>query len=368
MKRRNFIFLFFSLILCVVVLFLLAWRVQKTPPDFNLAYGEQRIPIERSLEKTGETISVYFTSPGKGENDEPEIVSHLTYFLNSARKNIYGALYDLDYESVAELLVQKFKQGVDVKLVIERDHSQRVSVLKCREAGIPIVEDNNSALMHNKFFVVDGSWVWTGSTNITYNCLFLNNNNSVLIQSSRLSENYLCEFEEMFVNRQYGMKSPRNTKYMEIKCGNTTVVSNLFSPEDRVEQRVIKEIGKTKKSVRFMAFSFTSELIANELVQASRKGAIVQGVFEKRNAGNTASRDEYLKHFGIDVRWDSNPKTMHHKVMILDEEVVITGSYNFTGSAEKRNDENVIIICDAEIAREYTSEFYRIFEISIPVR
>lgn len=369
MKRKSFVILFFSFLFCafVAVLFLLALEVQDRSFSSINNSAEHKERQEPSLNWKSHLISVYFTSPGQ-KGGEVEIISELRDFLNSARKSIYGAIYDLDYEPIAELLIHKFQQGVDVKIVVERDNCQHEGILKCKSAGIPVVEDNNSALMHDKFFVVDVSSVWTGSTNMTYNCLFLNNNNSVLIQSPQLAENYLNEFQEMFFNHLYGMKSPRNTKYVLLHIDNMTTVWNLFAPEDGVERKIIEEIQNTQKSLQFMAFSFTSAAIASCLIQARDRGVIVKGVFEKRNAGNSASKDEYLRNAGMDVRWDGNPKTMHHKVMIFDGHRVLTGSYNFTESAEKRNDENVIIIDNPEIARLYIDEFHRVFEIGIPVR
>lgn len=368
MRRRFTVFLFFSFLVCAFLLvsFLLFVNIQENVFSTIIEINEQtqqKIHILKEIQG----ISVYFTTPDNSKKENPEIVIALKNYLNNAQKNIYGAIYDLDYDPIAELLIHKFRSGVDVKLVIEEDNSHKECVLKCKRAGIPIREDNNSALMHNKFFVVDGSSVWTGSTNMTYNCLFLNNNNSLLIYSPQLAENYRNEFEEMFVNQCYGMKSPRNTKYMEFVINNYVPILNMFAPEDGVERRVIREIENTQQSVRFMAFSFTSAEIADSLIKAQDRGVIIQGVFEKRNAGNIASKDELLKHAGMDVRWDGNPKTMHHKVMIFDEHIVLMGSYNFTERAEKQNDENVIIIDNPEIAQEYMNEFYRVFGKSIPV-
>ncbi len=369
MKRRFAVFLFFSFLVCAFLLafFLLFLNIQKDVLSTTTEIHEQtQQKIYTSKEIEG--ISVYFTTPEDSKNERAEIVVALKNFLNNAQKSIYGAIYDLDYNPIAELLIHKFRSGVDVKLVIEGDNSNKECVLKCKRAGIPIVEDGNSALMHNKFFVVDGSSVWTGSTNMTYNCLFLNNNNSLVIHSPQLAENYRNEFEEMLTYHCYGMKSPRNTKNMEFVINNDVLITNMFAPEDGVAQRILREIEKTHQSVRFMAFSFTSAEIAARLIKAQERGVIIQGVFEKRNAGNIASKDELLKHAGMEVRWDGNPKTMHHKVMIFDEHIVLTGSYNFTEGAEKRNDENVIIIDNSKIAREYMNEFYRVFEKSIPVR
>jgi len=369
MKSKTIAFLFFSFVICTFLLIAFLLFVDRQKSAFCKADDiKEQTQQKIHVSKQTQSISVYFTIPEYSKNKNSEIIVALKNFLNNAQKSIYGALYDLDYDPIAEILVHKFQMGVDVKLVVERDNSDKECLLKCKRAGIPIVDDDNSALMHNKFFVVDGSSVWTGSTNMTYNCLFLNNNNSLLIHSPQLAENYRNEFQEMFINHRYGMKSPRNTKYIESVVNNDVLIVNMFAPEDGVEERIVREIENTHQSVRFLAFSFTSERIADSLIKAQNRGVLIQGVFEKRNAGNIASKDEVLKRANMDIRWDGNPKTMHHKVMIFDEQVVLTGSYNFTEGAEKRNDENVIIIDNSEMAREYTNEFYRVFEKSIPVR
>jgi phosphatidylserine/phosphatidylglycerophosphate/cardiolipin synthase-like enzyme len=63
----------------------------------------------------------------------------------------------------------------------------------------------------------------------------------------------------------------------------------------------------------------------------------------------------------LNVYLDGNPGHMHHKVMIIDEEIVIFGSYNFSASAERRNDENVMIIFDPDFAAQFVAEFQRVF-------
>ena len=111
-----------------------------------------------------------------------------------------------------------------------------------------------------------------------------------------------------------------------------------------------------------MAFSFTSDDIAQALKDSANRGVIVSGVFEESQYhSNTGTEYDNLRATGLDVRLDGNERNMHHKVFIVDGEVVITGSYNFSRSAEERNDENTLIIYSPELAAQYLAEFERVF-------
>jgi phosphatidylserine/phosphatidylglycerophosphate/cardiolipin synthase-like enzyme len=89
---------------------------------------------------------------------------------------------------------------------------------------------------------------------------------------------------------------------------------------------------------------------------------LVSGVFETTQvASNLGTEFDRLKEAGLDVRLDGNRNSMHHKVIVIDGEIVITGSYNFSNNAEKRNDENVLILHSSEIAGLYLSEFERVW-------
>jgi phosphatidylserine/phosphatidylglycerophosphate/cardiolipin synthase-like enzyme len=111
-----------------------------------------------------------------------------------------------------------------------------------------------------------------------------------------------------------------------------------------------------------MAFSFTSDEIASAMIARHQAGIPVRGVFEKRNAEGVGSEFGPLRDAGLNVLPDGNCYTMHHKVIVIDERIVITGSYNFTSRAERTNDENLLIIDDPTLAAAYLAEFERVFE------
>ena len=116
-----------------------------------------------------------------------------------------------------------------------------------------------------------------------------------------------------------------------------------------------------RDSIHVMVYSFTLDEFGEALISAKEKGLDVKVVIEEENAYVRGSEYEKLKKAGVDVRLDSNKALMHHKVMIVDGEIVVTGSYNWTKSAEEENDENLVVICGEGLARRYEEEFERIW-------
>ena len=309
-----------------------------------------------SMRNSNGAIQVFFVptaTPG-GSDAEQALIA----LISGAQESVACAFYDFELESVAHALVARHQAGVTVALVSDSDYSDRPGLCLCRDAGIPVIFDKRSALMHNKFCVVDGRYVWTGSTNITRNGMFENNNNAVLITSGELATNFTGEFEEMFVQHKFGASSPRNTTWPTLTVAGTSLEC-YFAPEDGVEEKVIAKIAEARRQIAFMAFVFTSEPIAEIMGERLAAGAQVRGVVEKRSAGSRYSRHKYLNERGANIYIDGNPNTMHHKVIVVDGELVMTGSYNFSASAEEKNDENLIVIHSPKIAAMFLEEVDR---------
>jgi phosphatidylserine/phosphatidylglycerophosphate/cardiolipin synthase-like enzyme len=172
------------------------------------------------------------------------------------------------------------------------------------------------------------------------------------------------EFEEMFLDHQFGAGSPANTllPILDIE-GNQVEV--YFSPDDGTMERVLELVQDAGESVHFMAYSFTDDDLAEAIIAAHNSGLEVAGVMDKSQAlSNTGGEYQNLLENGIDVRLDGNPKSMHHKVIIIDGEIVVTGSYNFSKSARTRNDENTLILHNREIAELYIEEFERVWGLA----
>ena len=180
--------------------------------------------------------------------------------------------------------------------------------------------------------------------------LTLNNNNIVIIASRYIAENYEDEFNELWSGIY---ADGEKVKYEKINSGNL-IIENYFCPEDNCREHVIRALNEAKHNIYFMTFSFTDEDIADAILF---KNLEIRGIFETLQAGSQYSQFQRMKDFGIDVKKDKNKKNMHHKVFIIDNETVITGSYNPTGSGNYRNDENLIIIRNKDIAKGFVEEF-----------
>ncbi|HNU91963.1 MAG TPA: phospholipase D-like domain-containing protein [Spirochaetota bacterium] len=311
---------------------------------------------------------VYFANPGasasrRNDNSPDAAFKRL---IGHASRSVYGAFYDISDETIAARLLEAHRRGIDVRIVTERDNAQKAPLRSLVNAGIPVVTDNGPGLMHNKFAVVDGAFVWTGSYNLTLNGAMKNDNNAIAIYSPELAEIFTAEFMEMhrdgvFGNRrEFGAFAALTKKY-HVRIGNTDV-NAYFSPDDNVERIILKRLTKARRSVRFMAFSFTSKPLGEELVRLHKNGLDVGGVMEKTGTNSRDSQFVKFKIEGIPVRIISGIGRMHHKVMIIDESIVITGSFNYSRGANLRNDENILIIHNEEIARVYMEEFTRLYE------
>jgi phosphatidylserine/phosphatidylglycerophosphate/cardiolipin synthase-like enzyme len=312
---------------------------------------------------------VYFADPlrvNDPENWQDSIEAHLIDKIDAAQTSIHIASFEFDLTPVAEALVAAKQRGVDVRWVTDDEHGLEADeepdhgqFAMLAEAGIQVKDDGRSALMHNKFWIFDREWVWTGSTNITVNGIFKQNNNVIAIRSTRLAEIYEREFEEMW-NGQFGPRSPSTVDRQSVTVNNTPVTV-LFASEDGVLGRIIPYVEKAQRSVRFMAFSFTDYPLAKAMIDRAATGVDVAGVFEKVGSETEHAELRTLHCAGVPVRQDGNPSFLHHKLVIVDERIVITGSLNFSTNAETSNDENVIILDNPEIAALYMQEFERVW-------
>ena len=142
---------------------------------------------------------------------------------------------------------------------------------------------------------------------------------------------------------------------------NTTLASKLdvcFTPPSGCSERIIEVINNSKTSIYVQAYGFTSKTIADSLINAHLRGVKVSVILDRSNVTQGYSKFKDLKNAGVSVSLDVVPGIAHNKVMIIDEKKVITGSFNFTDAADKRNSENVIIIEDKETVKQYLNNWY----------
>lgn len=312
-------------------------------------------------------IQVLFSDPNaagaeftRGGPDEA-----LQVAIEGTRVRIDMAIYDLNLYNIRDALVDAQNRGVEVRMIVESENFTPEELNVFSAAGIPVVGDEDPDLMHNKFMVIDRYEVWTGSMNYTLSDAYGNRNNLIRLRSMELAENFTAEFEEMFSQRLFGAHSPADTPNRRVIIDGSRI-ETCFAPEDGVEARLVVLINQAEESIYLLTYSFTSDALAEALLVAHERGVEIRGVIDKAQAANAGGEFENLTTNGVDIRLDGEGGSMHHKVMIIDGEVVVTGSYNFSANAERRNDENLLVIHDAESASKYLEEFWRLWELALP--
>jgi phosphatidylserine/phosphatidylglycerophosphate/cardiolipin synthase-like enzyme len=147
---------------------------------------------------------------------------------------------------------------------------------------------------------------------------------------------------------------PASTVTQPSNSGGTTV---CFTPGTNCTERIVNAIGEAKTSILVQAYSFTSAPIAKALLDAHRRGVRVEVILDKSQRSEKYSAADFLANQGVPTMIDAEHAISHNKVMIIDNELVITGSFNFTKAAQKKNAENVLIIRDKALADQYSQNW-----------
>lgn len=323
--------------------------------------GRLRTREPRDVFRDDEWYEIFFTNPSCPPEAERVggIDEIIAADLLQAQISVDIAAFDLDARPIVEALIALESRDIPVRVVTDDGGTDSSTTNRLRRQGISVIEDRRSAFMHNKFVVIDERVVWTGSLNYTSSGAYCNNNNAVRFDVPELAANYQAEMDEMYEQRQFGPGSPANTLYPQVFV-NGVLVETYFAPEERIAPVIASAIATAHEEILFLTFSFTEEQIGEALLASAQAGVRVRGVFEATGADSPFSYYERLllaRLPNMEVRKDGNRRLMHHKVLIVDRELVIFGSFNFSSSANESNDENVVMVYDAEFAGYFVEEF-----------
>lgn len=327
-------------------------------------------PVVPADPGSSDWYEIYFTNPtcppeGERNGGLDETIAE---DISQAQLQVDVAGFDIDAEPIVDALIGLEERGVRVRVVTDEDNADLSSIRRLRRNGISVVEDRRSALMHNKFIVIDGRYVWMGSLNYTTNGVYCNNNNLVRFDAPELAINYVVELGEMYDDRLFGPDSPDATPNEKLTVHGVQV-ENYFGPEKEIAPIIARNVASARQEILFMAFSFTDDQIGQAMLGRADAGVSVRGVFE--TTGSDTAYSYYPKMAaaaipGLSVRTDGNPHIMHHKVIIIDRETVIFGSFNFSDSANRKNDENIVIVRDPVFTSFFVEEFNAVWAEAVP--
>lgn len=330
------------------------------------AYREVDFPFGRGY--IGMGWRVYFNEPDASVSRADYVDgmdSALANAIDAASGTLDIAAFELNSAPIQAAIARAADRGLRVRIVADDQHglndNRYPNLRELAQLGIDVRDDSRSALMHNKFAIIDREAVWTGSWNFTVNGTYRNNNNILVLESADAVYAFQAEFDEMFEKAEFGGRSTYDGKAEFEHAGGDVQI--IFAPEADSVSVLIAEIEGAAQSIRFMTFVFSlEELAAAMLNHAASLDVSIEGVFEHRNSAASWSQMPALHCAGAAVRQDGNRYVLHHKVIIIDDHTVITGSFNFSRSAATNNDEKIVIIRHAAIAELYLQEWQRVWD------
>ena len=328
------------------------------------------VPLRSGFGYRSSWLELYFTDPVNplAAREVGGVDAFLSSAIVAARESVDIALRNLNLESVTSALVVANRRGIPIRVIAESESmTSRSDFQVLKDAGIAVVEDQQLGLMNNRFVVIDHKEVWTGSLSYDLAGVFREYNTLVRITSPEVAADYTKEFNEMFENNQFGPLVVPETPYPSVDIQGTQV-EVLFSPDDIVVSRLTQLISEAQQNISFLVYSFASEDLGTTIRAKATDGVTIGGVMEfdpvdpnQPNPNlNLVEELNFFRQAGLNVLLDRNPEVLNHKIMIIDGNIVVLGSYDFTNRAEIDNDENVVIIHNEAVAQKFMEEFQRV--------
>lgn len=326
----------------------------------------------------GEVLAKTFFLP----EEEPAATAALEASLGHAERTVDLALMTLNDTRLGYLLAQTARRGVRVRLFSEREQRDdtlttllagfsgqtsgrpRVSAAQARAHTLRLSEhceqlekveicyDDRPGLMHDKFAVVDDREVWTGSANWSYRGLHNNDNDLLRLEGEAVAGLYHQAFNALWGREPH----PPEPATFDLAGGGTLSVYFSSGYGNEALAKLVATIESARNEVWLAAFVLTHPQVVDALNEAAQRGVRVRVLLERRNLPDSAEETLIPQ---VEVRADANPAAMHLKTLIVDDSAAVTGSFNFTRSAVTRNDENLLVLTQPELARRYKEKVWR---------
>ena len=338
-------------------------------------------PYATVSESSGD-IHVYFNGPVDHSVATDELALSLGADMNDtvaawimgAQHTLDVAAYNLNDQTVEDAVNAAAANGVQIRWIYEGQNANiGLSSLDASVVVHPRTDGEGSG-MHNKFIIGDAdhaesAFVLTGSTNLTTGQLVSDLNNVIVLEDQSLARAYELEFEEMWgaegmtpnaANARFGTDKTWNTPVDFVVGGSP--VELYFSPSDGTTAAIQAEIEAANANFEFALLTLTRDDLGDAIVELNQSFFVSPiGVIEQVNV--TGSEFDNLISNGVQAYHHDISGDCHHKYCIIDhsavesDPMVITGSHNWSSSAENVNDENTVIVHNARVANLYHQEF-----------
>lgn len=300
-------------------------------------------------------ILIYFTQPFKYKYGESPIERKILQLLDQANKEVYIFAFDIDDAPIINKLIEIQKNGIKINIIVDPDNTPEkvVSILKHFNMLIPY---DPPKLMHHKIILIDDNISTLGSMNFTFNGIYFNNNDFIVIKNHKINS-FLKKYFLFLAGKISNCQSS-----IDLVINNIPISIHLTRCRDKDVNSIIKEyIKQAKKSLFFAYSTFTNVEIAKLIIQQIQdKNLYFYGILEKRNSYSKYSVYNLFEANRLKIYRDENDAIMHLKLLIIDD-FTITGSYaianrsNMKGFLNKYNDDLIIIFKSKEISNFYSN-------------
>lgn len=306
--------------------------------------------------------------------------------INNAHDTIDFAVFGFSSQpEILKALLQAQKRGVEIRWVVDMTpwnfnfyggtkytlkmlpnyktdyETDKKALEKYQKKGF---KNYNWTLIHDKYFIIDRKVVWTGSTNISSSGTGgYNTNISAIIKSPKIAELYTLDFEKMFVQELFHKNKPCLSQ-REILLEDNSIVDVFFSPNSAIlDNGILPIINSAKQYIYIPIFYLTNQTIYDALYDAKIRGVDVKIILDAHSATNQHSKIQEIRELGIPIKVENWGGKMHMKSLVSDDTYIILGSCNFTNTGINKNDENLLIIKNPELAKGFKTKFLDYWDI-----
>ncbi len=339
----------------------------------SLSTGETRVYFNHAVDTTVKVGLNNKALATTGSRCESEIVSYIT----NAKSSIDVAMYNNSSTAIVGALKLAAAKGVRVRYIADKNSTNSV-LADTTGFGFKVIKKPTTDLMHNKFMIIDAdsvntSWVMSGAMNWSLGQIYTDYNNAIFIQDKSLAMVYRMEFEEMWGSStatpnttlgKFGADKKDNTPKQVKLAGKLCEI--YFSPTDETSLAIINAVNTADVDLELSLLIFTYFDLGTAVNNAQRRGASVRGLVDQ-DTMSASSQINYLQRNNVNIKLFKAGGTViyHHKYALIDakpaginsDPMVVTGSHNWTNTAERANDENTLIIHDAAVANIYLQDF-----------
>ena len=333
------------------------------------------------------TLAQYQNAVNLADQLDNKLIDYINACQSTLDIAIYNSYSPDSSTGIAGAINNAYARGVKVRVIYDGSTSSlMIPLLNPAIPKLPSPTTSDYGIMHNKFVIFDADssdpntpWVWTGSTNWTAAQIDgPDKNNAIAIQDQALAQAYKTEFEEMWGSNtltpnttlsKFGPYKTDNTPHNFIIGGK--VVNAYFSPSDGVTAKIVNVINSANTDIEIADMLITRDDIRDALINKYNTGLTkINAVFDSQNpSGNdfaalqsTIGTSKVVKYTGAGI--------LHHKFMLVDnfnagsDPQVLTGSHNWSSSAETRNDENTLVVHDKIVTDQYFQAFAYLYNFA----